>query len=128
MEVTTMGTVEEENKAFIRHVFDLADKEKTAAVCLDFCDSNYVEHRQNNVELSLEEAKQEMLDFPKFTDYSLTVEHLLADGDKVVYSVKHTYTLVETGERFQLTSNGIFRIENRKIMEYWGLGVGVEKI
>ena len=123
-----MRTVEEENKALIRRIYDLANKEKTAAVCLDFCDSNYIEHRQNNVELSLEEAKQEMRDFPKFTDYSLTVDHLLADGDKVVYSIKHRYTLVETGEKYQLTSNGIFRIENGKIMEYWGLGGGVQKI
>ena len=118
----------EENKALVRHMYELANKAQTAIVCFDFCDSNYVEHRQNNVEFSLAEAKQEMIDFPPFTDYSLTVDHLLADGDKVAYSVKHRYTLIETGERFQIISNGIFRIENGKIMEFWGLGGGVTKI
>ncbi|HEY93405.1 MAG TPA: nuclear transport factor 2 family protein [Dehalococcoidia bacterium] len=123
-----MGTEAEENKALIRHVFELADKEKKLDAVFNICDSNYVEHRLNNVELSLKEAKQEILDFPQYTDYSLTIDHLLADGDKVVYSVKHRYTLVETGEKYQLTSNGIFRIANGKIMEFWGLGGGVIKI
>ena len=116
-----MGTMEEENKAFMRHMFDLVNKEKTAAVCLDFCDSNYVEHRYEG-ELSLEEAKQEMLDFPQFTDYSLTVDHLLADGDKVAYSVTHRYTQGATGKKIKMTSTCIVRIANGKMMENWVLG------
>jgi hypothetical protein len=59
-----MGTVAEENKALIRHVFELFDKEKKLDAFFDICDSNYVEHRPDNVEFSLEQAKQEILNGP----------------------------------------------------------------
>ena len=116
-----MGTVEEENKDLMSHIFELVNKKKTAAVCFDFCDSNYVEHRYDG-ELSLEEAKQEILNFPQYTDYSLTVDHLLADGDKVAYSVSHRYTDGATGKKIKLTSTCIVRIAKGKMMENWVLG------
>lgn len=117
-----MGTVAEENKALIRHVFELCDKEKTPDAYLNICDSNYVEHRPDNVEFSLEQAKQEILNGPQYSDYSLTIDHLLADEDKVVYSVTHRYTIVSTGKKLKLTSTCIVRMANGKIMEIWTFG------
>lgn len=116
-----MGTVAEENKALMRHIFELVNQEKTAAVCFDFCDSNYVEHRYDS-EFSLEQAKQEILNFPHYTDYSLAVDHLLADGDKVAYSVTHRYTDGVTGKKIKLTSTCIVRMANGKMIENWVLG------
>ena len=119
-----MGTAEY-NKALIRRVFELCDKEKNLDAYLNICDSNYVEHRFKG-EVSLEEAKQELPDSSQISDYSLTVDHLLADGDKVVYSVTHRYIRVEIGKKIRLTTTCILRMANGKIMENWVLGFYVE--
>jgi ketosteroid isomerase-like protein len=114
--------IEEENKALIRHVFELVNKEKSLDAFFNICDSNYVEHRFKG-EVSLEEAKQEIIDsLPQISDYSLTIDHLLADGDKVVYSVTHRYIRVEIGKKIRLTTTCILRMANGKIMENWVLG------
>jgi predicted ester cyclase len=113
--------IEEENKALIRHVFELQNKEKTPDAYFNICDSNYVEHRFKG-EVSLEEAKQEIMNPSQYTDYSLTIDHLLADGDEVVYSVTHRYIRVEIGKKIRLTSTCILRMANGKIMENWVLG------
>jgi ketosteroid isomerase-like protein len=113
--------IEEENKALIRHVFELQNKEKSLDAYFNICDSNYVEHRFKG-EVSLEEAKQEIMNPSQYTDYSLTIDHLLADGDEVVYSVTHRYIRVEIGKKIRLTSTCILRMANGKIMENWVLG------
>jgi ketosteroid isomerase-like protein len=113
--------IEEENKALIHHVFELQNKEKTPDAYFNICDSNYVEHRFKG-EVSLEEAKQEIMNPSQYTDYSLTIDHLLADGDEVVYSVTHRYIRVEIGKKIRLTSTCILRMANGKIMENWVLG------
>ena len=113
--------IEEENKTLIRHVFELCDKEKKLDAFFDICDSNYVEHRFKG-EVSLEEAKRELPDSSQISDYSLTVDHFLADGDKVAYSVTHRYTIVETGKKMKVTSTCIVRMANGKIVENWVLG------
>ncbi len=116
-----MGTVAEENKVLIRQIFELCDKEKSLDAYFNICDSGYVEHRFQG-EVSLEEAKQEMPDSSQISDYSLTIDHLLADADKIVYSVTHRYIRVEIGKKIRLTTTCILRIDNGKIMENWVLG------
>ena len=111
-------SIEEENKALVRHVFELCDKENSLDAFLDICDSNYVEHWTDHDE-SFEEAKQLILSIPPISDYSLTIDHLLADGDKVAYRVTHRYTIVETGKKIQMTNTCIVRIADGKIMENW---------
>ena len=115
-------SIEEENKALIRHVFELQDKEKTPDSYFNICDSNYVEHRLGKGDVSLDEVKQEIMNPSQYTDYSLTVDHLLAEEDKVVYSVTHRYIRVEIGKKIRLTSTCMLRMANGKIMENWVLG------
>ena len=115
-------SMEEENKALIHHVFELQDKEKTPDSYFNICDSNYVEHRLGKDDVSLDEVKQEIMNPSQYTDYSLTVDHLLAEEDKVVYSVTHRYIRVEIGKKIRLTSTCMLRMANGKIMENWVLG------
>ena len=112
-----MGT--EENKALIRHVIELMNKGTSGDVYLDICDSNYVEHFLDHDE-SLEQVKQRVPS--NRTDYSVTLDHLLADGDKVAYSVTHRWTDAATEKKIKITSTCIVRMENGKIMENWVLG------
>lgn len=117
--------VEEENKTLIRHVFETCDKEKKLDTYFNICDSSYVEHRING-EVSLEEAKQQIMNPSQYSDYSLTIDHLLAEGDKVVYSITHRYTRVEIGKKIRLTTTCLLRMANGKIMENWVLGFYLE--
>lgn len=111
--------IEEENKTLIRNAFELVNKEKNVIVFFDICDPDYVEHYTDDHDESLEEAKQAMLNFPPVSDYSLIVDHLLADGDKVAYTVTHRYTDQATGKKIQMTNTCIVRIDNGKIVENW---------
>lgn len=116
-----MGTVEEQNKEFIRHMFELCDKEKSLDSFFNICDSNYVEHWTDHDE-SLEEAKQgirDSLPVSELPHYNLIVDHLLADGDKVAYRVTHRWTDKATGKNIQMTNTCIVRMENGKVMENW---------
>jgi predicted ester cyclase len=54
------------------------------------------------------------------SDYSITIDHLLAEGDKVAYRVTHKGTHQPTGKKIQITNTCILRIAKGKIAENWG--------
>jgi len=63
-----------------------------------------------------------------FPDLKATVVDLLADGDKVValVNVQGTHQAAlratsPTGKQINVTAINIFRIENGKLVEHWGL-------
>jgi len=110
----------EENKALIRHALELA-KANNLDAFFDICDSAYVEHFSDHDE-SLEESKQKILNIPPVSDYSLTIDHLIAEGDKVAYRGTHRFIDQTTGKKIQMTSTCIVRIANGKIVENWVCG------
>ena len=64
-----------------------------------------------------------------FPDLSVSIEELIAEGDKVVGRVRFQGThsgdfqgMPATGKRVEMQVIDILRIENGKIVERWGLG------
>jgi len=107
----------EENKALVRHWLELLSQREWDA-CFKILAPEYVEHYTDHDE-SLEEAKQVLLNIPPLSDYSLTIDHLLAEGDKVAYRVTHRYTARPTGKKIQMTNTCIVRISEGKVVENW---------
>ncbi len=62
-----------------------------------------------------------------FPDRTITIEDMIAEGDRVVYrsTVRATHQgaflgLAATGKQFTVTEMGIIRFENGKFAEHWG--------
>jgi predicted ester cyclase len=61
-----------------------------------------------------------------FSEHHITVEHLIVEGDmaaaRIIVKGKHTGEFMgvkPTGKEIKVTANGIYRIENGKIVEDW---------
>ena len=66
--------------------------------------------------------------FDAFPDFHVTVEDMLAEGDKVMYrgrvSGTHTGEFMgahPSGKRFEVTEMHVDRVAGGKIVEHWGL-------
>lgn len=55
----------------------------------------------------------------KFPDIHVTIQDLLAEGDKVVVRNTWTATDLETGTKLQMDGIVIWRIAHRQLMERW---------
>lgn len=118
-------SVEEENKALVRRVVSLLEQNDEAVWQLHSPD--YVEHHPDR-DVSLEETKKSMQTmWDAFRNSVATIEHLVAEGDKVAYRViwRTTHTgkfmgIPPTGKTVEMTNTGIFRIADGKITEWWG--------
>jgi steroid delta-isomerase-like uncharacterized protein len=122
----------EKNKAVVQRYFD----EIQNAHSLDGIDSifaeDFVDHMASSGGLYLggmDGLKRGYATFLNaFPDVHVTVEDMIAEGDKVVanktVAVTHRGThlgIPPTGNRFQYQNVGIYRIKNGKIAEDWGL-------
>ena len=119
----------EENKAVVRR----QEEEIFTQGNLDAADEiyapNYVGHDPSNPEdiRGLEAAKQAAADYREaFPDLQVTVEDLIAEGDKVAARVRFSGThqgeldgIAPTGRRVDCTGIVISRIEGGKIAEDW---------
>ena len=119
----------EENKAIVRR----QEEEVFTQGNLDAADEiyapNYVGHDPSNPEdiRGLEAAKQAAADYRKaFPDLQVTVEDLIAEGDKVAARVRFRGThqgelegIAPRGKRVESTGIIISRIEGGKIAEDW---------
>jgi predicted ester cyclase len=119
----------EENKAIVRR----QEQELFTQGNLDAADEiyapNYVGHDPSNPQdiHGLEAAKQAAADYRKaFPDLQVTIEELIAEGDKVAARVRFCGThqgelegIAPTGRRVESTGIIISRIEAAKIAEDW---------
>ncbi len=119
----------EENKAIVRR----QEEELFTQGNLDAADEiyapNYVGHDPSNPEdiRGLEAAKQAAADYRKaFPDVQVTIEELIAEGDKVAARVRFRGThqgelevIAPTGRQVESTGIIISRIEGGKIAEDW---------
>ena len=120
----------EENKAIVRR----QEEELFTQGNLDAADEvyapDYVGHDPSNPEdvRGLQAAKQAASDYRRaFPDLRVSVEDLVAEGDRVVARVTMRGThqgdfqgLAPTGKEVQVRAIEIFRISNGKIIEHWG--------
>jgi predicted SnoaL-like aldol condensation-catalyzing enzyme len=57
--------------------------------------------------------------FQRFPDFRTTIDHIVAENDKVMLMMTGTATDNQKGKRVTLKSADLYRIENGKIVEHW---------
>ena len=120
----------EENKAIIRRFFEEFANKGDESVVDKLIGEDIVDHNPQdpNIPPGAEGVKQlfagRRMAFP---DMRVTVEDLVAEGDKVVLRSTVTGThkgefmgIPPTGNSFSFGNIAIFRIEDGKIVERWG--------
>jgi predicted SnoaL-like aldol condensation-catalyzing enzyme len=57
--------------------------------------------------------------FEQFPDSHTTIDHIVAEGDRVFVMLTTTATNKQTGNRVTIRSADLYRIENDTIAEHW---------
>jgi predicted SnoaL-like aldol condensation-catalyzing enzyme len=57
--------------------------------------------------------------FQRFPDSRTTIDHIIAENDKVMVMMTGTATDNQTGKRVSMKAADLYRIENGKIVEHW---------
>jgi predicted ester cyclase len=117
------GFSQEEIKEFIRHHFeDFVNRKDLGAADRNFAPA-FVDHRDDvppNLLPGVEGAKQYLAAaFKRFPDIHVTIEDMIAEGDKVVVRNCWTATDSQSGQKIEFRGIVIWRIEDRKIVERW---------
>lgn len=120
----------EKNKFIIRHWLEEGWSKGNVAVADDLIDPNFIVHGAGGqATLSGPDGvKQLVLTWRNgFPDGQMIIEDMFAEGDKVAIRMTwrgtHTgefYSIAPTGKHVNVTSIGIDRIANGKIVEGWG--------
>lgn len=127
-EFRAQAALEEANKALAERFIDAWNKGDAAAL-KEILSPNFVHHPRMGADESLEDAfkglKERMTMFP---DQNLQIQDLIVKGDKFVFwgifSGTHTGDtewLPATGKRVEIRGFGIYRVENGRIVEDWGI-------
>ena len=120
----------EENKMLVRQFYERAWNEKDLAFVDENAASDYVDHTPGTppgLPSGREGIKALMSAyFTAFPDIHLTIEDMLAEGDKVVTRWKSTGTfrgemmgMAPTGKSATFTGISIDRVVNGKVVEGW---------
>jgi len=118
----------EENEAVFRRVIEEGFNKGDLAALDDCFPPEYVEH-QFDLPSTLEELKDTIRYLrDTFAPFSLTIEEMVADGDKVWARMtcrgtdsKGLMGRPATGKSYVITVFDEVRLENGKIVEHWGV-------
>jgi steroid delta-isomerase-like uncharacterized protein len=119
----------EDNKAVIRHYLEEAWNQKNLGILDQLTASNYARYISGQASpLDREGQKQRIASFHQgLPDVHLTLEDLVAEGDRVVFRISlrgtHTGTLMgvpPTGKQVTISAIDIARLADGKIVEHWG--------
>lgn len=120
----------EENKAIIRRWLDEGWTKGNLAVADELIDSNFTVHGAGGqaVPSGPEGVKQLVIEWRTgFPDGQMIIDDLFAEEDKVVIRMTwrgthkgEFYGIAPTGKQVNVTSIGIDRVANGKIVEGWG--------
>jgi steroid delta-isomerase-like uncharacterized protein len=117
-----------ENKDLVRRIIEGFFNSADPALADELFSSDYVDHNPSNPEMSgLENVKRSVADWHRaFPDTVNEMQDLLAEGDRVAarWLTRGTHRaeflgIPATGNRIEVTSSGIFRIEGGKVAESW---------
>ena len=118
----------EENKAKIRRIIEEVANKGNMAVADEVIDKNYVYHGSGGQEYKGPEGfKQYMAAVRKaFPDVHMTIEDMVAEGDKVVNSVRMKGTfkgefmgMAPTGKQVDMSMVNVSRFAGNKEAEAW---------
>jgi predicted ester cyclase len=117
----------EENKALVRCLYNLLNK-KELDTAYEYFTPGFIWHSPAG-DLSLTEMKRVDTEFyAAFPDMSVTIEEIVAEGDKV--SVRVTYRgthrgefigIAPTGNKINITNATTLRISGGKFVEGWNV-------
>ncbi len=118
----------EENKAIMHRVVEEVFNKKNLALADELIDINFVHHGTGGVELKGPEGFKQFaaMMLTAFPDIRLTIEDMVAEGDKVVSRLtsRGTHTgnfmdIAPTGKQITVTGIVINRIAGGKAVEAW---------
>lgn len=118
----------EQNKSIVRHWVEDGWNKGNLAVVDEVYAPNYVQHEPAPATVNSSEAlkQQVMMYRSAFPDLQMTIEDLIAEGDKVVWRFNSNGThkapfmgIPATGKTAFVTGIIIFRLENSRIVEGW---------
>ena len=117
----------DDNKALVQRFYDEVINQKNLAALDQFVSPNAVNH---TVPAGLPQGPNQFLGLHlnAFPDVKVTVEDLLAEGDKVIARVSFRGThqgafasIQPRGKPITVMAINIFRIANGQMVEHWGL-------
>jgi steroid delta-isomerase-like uncharacterized protein len=120
----------EENKTLYRQLLEGAMNERNLAIVDELCTPDFVLHRGSTTIQGREPYKQFLsMYLTAGPDFHVTIEDLLAEGDKVVSRFTGGGThlgpfmgIAPTGKYVTATGMAIIRVANGKIVEEWSNG------
>jgi predicted ester cyclase len=111
----------EEMKTFVRNHFEDFVNRKKSAVALKNFSKDFLDHDEPGGVAVGAEAAQKMMEgvYQFWPDLHVTVEEILAEGDKVVVRNSWRATDKATGKGIEFHGFVLWRFANRKIVERW---------
>lgn len=119
---------DEQNKTKVRYYFEEVWNKGNLAVVDEVVDANVVDHNIPSVTPAGSEGQKVFVQVihSAFPNLTLTVQDLLADGDKVIvrFSIRGTHQrdfmgIPPTGKSINVSAISIYRFEGDKCVELW---------
>lgn len=115
----------EDNKALVRSFFERANSQERTPV--ELCTPGFIAHIGGNPAMDLEAFKQyQKAYFASFSDTSMTIEDIIAEGDMVAFRgvVRATHSaefrgIPTSGKEIVVPVIGMAQIVEGKIDEWW---------
>lgn len=120
--------MEENNKELVRRVIEGLLNSADPALADELFHPDFVDHNPSNPELGgLENIRRSVADWHRaFPDTVNKVRDILAEGDRVAarWVTRGIHQgeflgIPATGNRIEVTSSGVFRVEGGKVAESW---------
>ena len=116
----------EQNKAVVRRFVEEVINKHNLAKIDELFNTDYVNHTPGLPPGREAEKQLNSVSFAAFPDARVTIEDLVAEGDKVAARVSYRGTptgdfmgIPPTGKQFIVTGAGVFRVADGKIAEQW---------
>lgn len=120
----------EANKALLRRFYEEVFTKGNLDVIDEISEPNFIDHNPApGQEPGIQGIKKSLMEYrAAFPDLQITVEDMIAEGDKVVARITATGThkgefagIPATGKRASISVIDIVRVANGKAVERWGI-------
>lgn len=124
-------SIEEENKALVRRIYDL-DNKREKKEQYELFSPECIFH-MINADLSVEQFKEFDASFlAAFPDIYATIDDIIAEGEKVAFRLTFKGThrgefigISPTGKKIEITHTNWARVIDGKLVEYWNTSDGL---
>lgn len=111
----------EQNKIFIQNHFEEIVNRKNSAIAYQNFAHNFVDHEEPFVGLVSPELVKQTMEkaYVKYPDFHVTVEDMMAEGDKVMMRCTWRGTDASTGKKAEFKGFMLWRLAEGKLAERW---------